>query len=76
MISSVDKEAFVWVWLPNETAPVVAGRLAVDARAIFAHLQEVIEAHWQPVCREAELSEVDRKLLWRRQFLNPCSTVQ
>ena len=47
-----------------------------DARAIFAHLQEVIEAHWQPVCREAELSEVDRKLLWRRQFLNPYSTVQ
>lgn len=23
------KEAFVWIWLPNETRPVVAGRLEV-----------------------------------------------
>jgi serine/threonine-protein kinase HipA len=23
------------------------------------------------VCREADLSEVDRNVLWRRQFLNP-----
>ena len=24
------KEAFVWIWLPGETKPVVAGRLEVD----------------------------------------------
>mgnify|MGYP001826769678 CR=1 FL=1 len=23
-------EAFVWVWLPDETTPVVAGKLTVD----------------------------------------------
>ncbi|AUC89652.1 hypothetical protein CW735_16890 [Alteromonas sp. MB-3u-76] len=24
------KEAFVWIWLPEETQPIVAGRLAPD----------------------------------------------
>ena len=26
--------------------------------------------HWDDVCDVAELSEADRNLLWRRQFLN------
>ena len=30
MISSGRKEAFVWIWLPNATEPVVAGRLEAD----------------------------------------------
>ena len=30
MISSSAKEAFVWIWLPNSTEPVVAGRLEAD----------------------------------------------
>ena len=30
MISSGGKEAFVWIWLPNATEPVVAGRLEAD----------------------------------------------
>jgi serine/threonine-protein kinase HipA len=47
-----------------------------DARAIFGHLTESIERHWGSVCDEAELSEVDRKLFWGRQFLNPYSTEQ
>jgi len=47
-----------------------------DARAIFGHLTESIEKHWDSVCEEAELSEVDRKLFWGRQFLNPYSTEQ
>jgi len=46
------------------------------ARAIFAHLTETIRQHWGAVCEEAELSEVDKKLLWGRQFLNPYSTEQ
>lgn len=30
------EEAFVWVWLPGETTPVVAGRLAaVDSQTVF-----------------------------------------
>ena len=27
--------------------------------------------HWDAVCDEASLTETDRALLWRRQFLNP-----
>lgn len=30
MISKSEKEAFVWIWLPGETEPVVAGRLEAD----------------------------------------------
>jgi serine/threonine-protein kinase HipA len=30
MISKTEKEAFVWIWLPDETEPVVAGRLEGD----------------------------------------------
>ncbi len=30
MTSDRDREAFVWIWLPNETEPVVAGRLEAD----------------------------------------------
>ena len=42
-----------------------------DARDIFGNLTAAIERHWQTVCEEAGLSEVDKNLLWRRQFLNP-----
>lgn len=45
-----------------------------DAYAIFAHLIETIENNWNVVCDEAELSEVDKKFFWGRQFLNPYST--
>ena len=44
-----------------------------DARMIFGNLTETIEGQWDAVCDKAELSEVDRKLLWGRQFLNPFS---
>jgi len=47
---------------------------ADNARTIFEDLTAVIETHWDMVCEEAELSEVDRKLLWGRQFLNPFAT--
>ncbi len=30
MTSKTEKEAFVWIWLPGETEPVVAGRLETD----------------------------------------------
>jgi len=29
------KEAFVWVWLPNEVTPVVAGRIEADNGTVF-----------------------------------------
>jgi len=44
-----------------------------EARRIFAKQKEVIENNWAVVCDEAELSAVDRALLWKRQFLNPFS---
>lgn len=46
----------------------------VQARAIFEKIISAIKKHWGDVCEEAELSEIDKKLLWGRQFLNPFST--
>ena len=46
-----------------------------SAQAIFTHLIETIQNNWNTICEEAELSEVDNRLLWRRQFLNPYSTI-
>lgn len=34
MTSKTEKEAFVWIWLPKETEPVVAGRLEADGGTI------------------------------------------
>jgi serine/threonine-protein kinase HipA len=42
-----------------------------EARAIFEHQKEIIENHWDEVCDEASLSKIDKKLFWRRLFLNP-----
>jgi serine/threonine-protein kinase HipA len=47
-----------------------------EAREIFGNLTATIEQHWETVCEEAELNEVDKNLLWRRQFLNPYSVEQ
>jgi len=47
-----------------------------EARETFGNLTAAIEQHWETVCEEAELNEVDKKLLWRRQFLNPYSAEQ
>jgi serine/threonine-protein kinase HipA len=42
-----------------------------QAHAIIDHQKITIESHWQGVCDVADLSEVGRRYLWRRQFLNP-----
>lgn len=42
-----------------------------DAKAIFDKQREAIESNWEQACDEANLSAVDRQLLWKRQFLNP-----
>lgn len=47
-----------------------------EVRETFGNLTAAIEQHWDAVCEEAELNEVDKKLLWRRQFLNPFSVEQ
>jgi serine/threonine-protein kinase HipA len=42
-----------------------------EALALARHQIEVVRNRWAPLCAEADLTEVDRNLLWRRQFLNP-----
>ena len=42
-----------------------------EAKAIFDRQRDAIESNWDEVCDEAALSAVDRKLFWKRQFLNP-----
>jgi serine/threonine-protein kinase HipA len=43
---------------------------AEEAVALAEHQIKVVCQKWAAVCAEAGLSEVDRNLLWRRQFLN------
>ena len=47
-----------------------------EARETFGNLTAAIEQHWEAVCEEAELDEVDKNLFWKRQFLNPYSIEQ
>ena len=42
-----------------------------DALSIIENQIAVICENWHSVCDKAELSPVDRNLLWRRQVLNP-----
>jgi serine/threonine-protein kinase HipA len=44
-----------------------------QAQNIFEDQIRIIDKHWDAVCDEAELSVVDRNLLWKRQFLNSWS---
>ena len=47
-----------------------------QANAIFDKMIATIEKHWNEVCIEAEVTDVDRQLLWERQFLNPYSLIR
>jgi len=42
-----------------------------DAIAIVNYPVRVIENEWEKVCDEANLSPVDRAMLWRRKSLSP-----
>ena len=42
-----------------------------EVMEIANYQKGMIETHWESVCDEAALSEVDQNLLWGRQFLNP-----
>jgi serine/threonine-protein kinase HipA len=44
-----------------------------DALSISERIESVIRKYWDSVCEEAQLSEIDKKRLWKRQFLNPFS---
>lgn len=55
-----------------QAAPISCLR-PVKRKQIFDAQIEAINDHWHSVCEEAELNETDKRLLWRRQFLNPFS---
>lgn len=42
-----------------------------EALAIIEHQLSTIHSHWDSACDAAELTAVDKKFFWRRQFLNP-----
>lgn len=42
-----------------------------EALEITAHQIRIFAEHWDGICEEAAISEVDRNLFWGRQFLNP-----
>jgi len=44
-----------------------------QAHDIFEKQKNAMETNWDAVCDEAQLSVIDRKLLWGRQFFNPYS---
>lgn len=47
-----------------------------EATDIIDRVETSIRDNWNRVCKEAELSPVDKKLMWQRQFLNPYSTIR
>lgn len=42
-----------------------------DACGIIEHQIKTIMTRWNSVCHLANINEIDKNLLWRRQFLNP-----
>ncbi|WP_198679634.1 type II toxin-antitoxin system HipA family toxin [Aliidiomarina minuta] len=44
-----------------------------EAKAMIDEQKEVITLKWNSICEEAQLTSVDRKLFWGRQFMNPFS---
>lgn len=56
------------------TCVAAAQRFLIDeihAREIIDGQVHCIQNHWDSVCEEANLNEVDRNFFWKRQFLNP-----
>jgi serine/threonine-protein kinase HipA len=45
-----------------------------EAREIIDHQIDVVETEWSDVCDLAQMTEIERKYFWRRQFLNPYAT--
>jgi len=58
--------------LGNCLAACIAFQLSEDeAKKLITSLVEAIKENFVAICEEATLSEVDKNLFWRRQFLNP-----
>lgn len=68
LISGDEKESQIALGL--KAAPTFLLN-AAEATAIIKDQIKVIKSRWPAVCNDAKLSEVDKNLFWRRQFLNP-----
>lgn len=42
-----------------------------EALAIISDQLTTITSNWESVCAEANITEIDKRLMWKRQFLNP-----
>lgn len=69
--------AYVWVWLPGATEPVVAGVLEASGDIIYFNYGRSYLARpdavplWSDAADVARLTEAERLALWGRQILNP-----
>ena len=68
LIHGGDRSSHLSTCIAAASSFLLAREEAID---IINHQVNVIEHEWQAICDEASLSEVDRALFWRRQFLNP-----
>lgn len=70
LITGEDRRSQIQVCLQARNQFLLSKQKATE---IVKHQIQTIEKKWKSVCEEAELSQVDRNLLWKRQFLNPYS---
>ena len=68
LITGEEREAKIAVCLKAAPSFLLSGD---EALALAEHQIKVVQDRWAPICAEAKLTEVDRNLMWRRQFLNP-----
>ncbi|MGJ4734871.1 type II toxin-antitoxin system HipA family toxin [Leptospira levettii] len=70
LITGEDRRSQIQVCLQARNQFLLSKQKATE---IVKHQIRTIEKKWKMVCEEVELSQVDRNLLWKRQFLNPFS---
>lgn len=68
LIIGTDRTSQVATCIQAASTFLLSQQEAID---IVNDQTQCIEKKWRSVCDEAALSEIDRKLFWRRQFLNP-----
>ena len=68
LITGSERQSRIAVCLETASAFLLSPQ---DALGIAERQIRTVLELWRQVCDEAELSEVDRNFLWRRQFLNP-----
>ncbi|TGL09127.1 type II toxin-antitoxin system HipA family toxin [Leptospira bouyouniensis] len=70
LITGEDRRSQIQICLQARNQFLLSKQKATE---IVKHQIQTIEKKWKTVCEEAELSQVDQNLLWKRQFLNPFS---